>query len=140
MDNLISAAFFFQISMFILMLAVDLFIIDQTGGIDANALLNLNSTSMFFVMSYVFCYLSENITAKSLANANIAYEATWYKMSNSSQKAIGMIIMRSQREYRIVGFGMVECSLEVFLTVISISRMLVKSFSFVLSNKWYISL
>lgn len=109
--------FFYQLALFIMELVVDLLSFDETK-LDANAFENLHSTSIFFTVCYVFCYVSENITAKALDNANIAYNATWYELPNNTQKAFIMIIMRSQESYRIIGLGMIDCSLEVFLKVI----------------------
>lgn len=116
--NLMGAAFFFETLTFIGILALVLLSIDQTDGIDSDAWLILNNSPVYCSISFVFCFLSEKITTKSLECAIIAYNATWYEMSIIDQKAIILIIMRSQKEYRITGLGLVNCSLEVFLKVI----------------------
>lgn len=121
MDNvadLMSAPFFFEILVSILILANVLLAIDQAGGIDSSFWIVLNASSVFFIVSYAYCHLSEKITSMPSDNADILYCGEWYKIPNlTDRKAVAMVIMRSQRGYRISGLGMVDCSLEVFLKV-----------------------
>lgn len=65
---------------------------------------------------------SENLTTKSYDIANITYlDLQWYNLTVSQQKLLVLPIIRAQKTFRLEGFGILDCSLEMFLKVISMN-------------------
>lgn len=71
------------------------------------------------LMLSVLCHHSENLTTKSYEIGNITFlDLQWYNLSVSQQKLLVLPIARAQKTYRLEGFGIFDCSLEMFLKVI----------------------
>lgn len=51
--------------------------------------------------------------------AGIVYNSLWYEMPLKEQKAIMLMMQRSQKEFRLTGLELVDCSLATFLEVTS---------------------
>lgn len=51
---------------------------------------------------------------------DIFYNSLWYKLPSQEQKLLILPIQRSQKLFRLNGFGIVDCSLEVFSSVNSL--------------------
>lgn len=65
----------------------------------------------------IYCQLSENVTLDLLASGDTFYESLWYRLPITVQKLYMLPIQRSQREFRVTGLGIIECSLRVFASV-----------------------
>lgn len=100
----------------VFLLTLVLFSLDQSTENDI-ILLNCMSLFHFNTICYIYCYFSETITANSFKIGDYAYDLLWYKMWLKQQKAIMMIIGRSQKRFRLTGLGLIDCSMETFLTV-----------------------
>lgn len=101
----------------VLFLALILFSVEQLDAIDFTVILNLECTLYIIIICYIYSYFSETITTNSFAIGEDPYNSLWYKMPMKQQKAVMLMIMRSQIEFRLTGVGMVDCSLETFLAV-----------------------
>lgn len=91
--------------------------LDQFTTMDFNFLVILDGLFIYLFICYVYCYFSENITTKSFEIGDIVYNSLWYEMSTKEKKAIVLMIQRSQKEFRLTGLGLVDCSLGQFLSV-----------------------
>lgn len=68
-------------------------------------------------VTFAHFYLSEQVTSDLLAIADIFYNSTWYRLPARQQKLVVLPIQRADRDLRLNGLGMFECSLSVFATV-----------------------
>lgn len=92
--------------------------LDQTSVIDFNLLVKFYGLTLYLFTCYLYSRFSENITTNSLQIGEYAYDSVWYDVPIKQQKAIILIVARSQKEFRLTGCGMVDCSLATFLAVI----------------------
>lgn len=84
---------------------------------DLDLILILDGLIIYLIICYVYCYYSENITTTSLKIGDVVYDSLWYEMPIKEQRAIILMIQRSQKEFRLSGLGLVDCSLATFLSV-----------------------
>lgn len=99
------------------MLALVLFSLNESVVVNSDLILNVQCLTTYTVNAYIYSYFSENITMKSFEVGDLAYEPLWYKMPMSQQKAVILIINQSQKEFRLTGLGMFDCSLLTFSAV-----------------------
>lgn len=71
----------------------------------------------FLAQLAIYCYFSENVTHDLLATSDLFYESPWYRLPYKLQKLYVVPIARAQRQFRLTGLGIIECSLRVFASV-----------------------
>lgn len=116
--DIMKAALFFQLLICVLFIAFGLFALNQT-------LIELNFNTydcMIALLSalfstFVYCYYADGVTTDLMDICNIFYSSLWYKLPSREQKLLILPIMRSQILFRLNGFGVINCSLEVFASV-----------------------
>lgn len=101
----------------VLLIVFILLTIDQSAGMDTARIFMSQSLTIFMVVSFIYWYFSENLSANSIKIGDVAYDSLWYEMPVKQQKAIILMIARSQGEFRLTGLGMIECSFVTFLAV-----------------------
>lgn len=112
-----SGVLFFQLLSCASFFALTLFSLNKADTIESQVFIDIQNISMYLVLCFVYSHYSENISAKSVKLADVIYCTNWYEMPLEEQKTIILMIMRSQKEYRFDGYGMVHCSLANFWTV-----------------------
>lgn len=65
----------------------------------------------------IYCAFSENVTTNLLSTGDFFYGSPWYRLPVHFQKVYIFSIRRAQREFRLTGLGIIECSLGVFASV-----------------------
>lgn len=65
----------------------------------------------------IYCAFSENLTYDFCTTGEIFYNLLWYQFSIKLQKLYVLPLLRSQREFRLSGLGIIECSLRVLASV-----------------------
>lgn len=116
-SRIMSSTFFFQllcsaINTAILLLAID---IDHLFTITTIAV--MYGLVCVFVQTFFYCYLSEEVTSKLLSIGDIFYESAWYQLPVKQQQMVQFPILRSRKEFRLMGLGIINCSLWVFASV-----------------------
>lgn len=66
---------------------------------------------------YIYCKISENITNDLYSIGDAFYECVWYRLPIKQQKTYSMPIQCGQKEFRLMGLGFIECSLETYFAV-----------------------
>lgn len=90
---------------------------------ELNESINLEVASAFIDvmgclgLSFAHFYLSERITTDLLDIGDIFYNSPWYRLPKKRQKLVMMPIIRAGRVFRLTGFGLFDCSLEMFSAV-----------------------
>lgn len=112
-----SGVLFYQLLSCILFLALSFLFVDKAERFDTALVLNLQCLVMYMLVCYLYCDLSEQITGHSIEIGDIVYASLWYESTPRHREALALIILRSQKEFRLKGFGLVNCSLPRFLMV-----------------------
>lgn len=77
--------------------------------------------TVFPLLLYMVCRYGENLTRKLQEVADIMYmDSNWYNLTHFQQKYVLLAVGRGQKNLHLVGYGIVDCSLEVFIKVIFI--------------------
>lgn len=116
--ELLSATLFFQLLFCTINIAIFLLAIESDDQIfSVTSLVSFIALSTVLVSIFIYCKLSENITGDLNDIGDVFYESAWYRMPLDQQKMFLRPIERAQKGIRLMGFGMVECSLAMFLSV-----------------------
>lgn len=115
--RLMSEIIFLMLLSCVIYFLVCLFSLDQVEEIDSTIRLRILAPMPVLLITYIYCYFSEMVTEKSSAIAETTYDSMWYTMPAKRQRAIVMILIQSQREFRLQGVGMLDCSFRIYLTV-----------------------
>lgn len=108
---------FYQLLVCAVIIAFNLFALDSTNGSILHSIVSFGEMLTTIIPTYIYCSLAENFTANLSEIGEIFYASTWYHFPVKYQKLMQIPIMRSQREIRLSGLGIIDCSLNVFLTV-----------------------
>lgn len=117
LNELMSAALFCQLLMCAGNTAfymVTLNIIDLTG---ISFYVSLAGLVNIILSTFIYCFLSENLTFELESIGSMFYNCLWYRLPIKHQRLFAFSIQRSQKIFRLRGFGIVECSLSVFSSV-----------------------
>lgn len=112
-----SPAIFYQLLLCAVILAVYLFTIQVTELFSFGSLVSFVGILCIVGPTYIYCMLSENITIKIYEIGDGFYNIAWYRLPIKQQKLFILPIQRSQSEFRLMGLGLVDCSLGVFSAV-----------------------
>lgn len=112
-----SAGLFFQLLACAVTLAIYMLSAEtsQVSSMDfCNAVLG---TTLTLSSTYLYCYFSENVTYNLASIGQSFYQSDWYRLPPEQQKLAILSIQRAQREFRMTGLGLVDCSLRIFSSV-----------------------
>lgn len=115
--EVMSPILFYQLLCCAVDIAVVLVAVDMHQLLRLGTLVSIEGVSCMLFQTFFFCKLSESITSKLYSIGDIFYEANWYTLPVRQQKWLILPIQRSQREFRLKGFGIIDCSLWIFLSV-----------------------
>lgn len=102
-------------------LAMDLFAVELNGVASLEGLYALVDALLTFTLMFGYCFGSECVTSDLMEVGDIFYNSSWYRLPVKQQKLLALPIQRAQREFRLSGLGLIDCSLAVFLSVICVS-------------------
>lgn len=115
--ELTSGILFNQLIVCVLFLVLRLLSLDQSVKFDLVLITNLIGLAEHLVICFVYCNFSENVTQISVGVVDVMYDSTWYTLPINFQKLLILMLMRSEKEFRLKGAGMIDCSLATFLAV-----------------------
>lgn len=98
-------------------IALNLLAIELNDAISAAMLNVFINFSLILLSTFLYCYLSECLTADLLDIADIFYDSAWYQLGVKEQRLAMLPIERAQRVFRLRGLGLFDCSLTVFSSV-----------------------
>lgn len=67
--------------------------------------------------TFFYCSLSEVVTSELFSIGDYFYGIAWYRLPVKQQQFLRLPIQRSQKEFRLKGFGLMSCSLMAFIGV-----------------------
>lgn len=98
--------------------AINLFAMELISSFSMEVLVGIFNIGTIVALTFIHCYYAENITEALLDVGDAFYNSEWYKGSLERNKAYLLFpIQRSQHEFRLVSFELIECSLPVFVKV-----------------------
>lgn len=112
-----SVALFVQLLLTALIVAFYLFILDSNDLLSIASFAALCGSPTVLLPTFVYCKLSENVALDLEEIREAFYGCSWYCMRVSHQKWFLLPIQRAQQSFRMMGLGVLECSLGVFLSV-----------------------
>lgn len=110
--EIISPVLFYQLLLCAVSMSVFLLALEECEML----VFTLGITSIT-ISTFIYCYLSDNGTADLFAIGDAFYGCAWYLLTVSQQKRLILPIQRANHEFRLTGFGIVDCSLGVFVSV-----------------------
>lgn len=124
LDNtkrIMSGPLFFELLSVIIIIVFELLALDYAIMVKQfDSMLILIGCCLIMHMStlFILCHHSECLTTNSNEISKFIYcDCQWYKLPNSQQKLLTLPISRSQKPFRLDGFGIFDCSQEMFLKV-----------------------
>lgn len=126
LDDLIEVILFITTIMYTIVIAFNLFVIDMNDTLRLDTLVSFFNLCGVLGVLFMFCYLSEQITADLLEIGDIFYNSAWHQLAPHQQKLLALPIQRAHREFRLRCQGLFDCSLPVFLTVSSVRCVFIK--------------
>lgn len=101
----------------IIVIACNLFIIETNDALSFPIIVALADVITLVGLSFIYFYVSERITSKMMEIGDIFYHSAWYRLPTKQQSCLILPIQRAQREFRLRGLGLYDCSLPVFFSV-----------------------
>lgn len=99
-----------------LIIAMSLFVV-EVNGLRTETLFAFINLTLILMIMFTYCLLSERITLDLLQIGDVFYNSEWYRLPFKEQRLLVLPIGRAQRVFRLSGYGLINCSLAVFLTV-----------------------
>ncbi|XP_031636184.1 uncharacterized protein LOC116349071 [Contarinia nasturtii] len=113
---IISGPLFFQLLVYVVFLALNLLQFDQEISDFSLAMaLNINALLNQVLLNYVTCNYSTNVALKVCTVADVAFDAHWYSFPVADQKLFPLLIQRTQKQIRLSGYDIINCSRETFI-------------------------
>lgn len=101
----------------IIVIACNLFVIETNVAPSFQILIAFCDMLTLVGLSFIYFYFSERFTSNLLEIGEIFYHSSWYRLPKKQQNQVLLPIQRAQREFRLKGLGLFNCSLPVFLSV-----------------------
>lgn len=111
---IVSELLFYQLLICAVASGINLFELESNGLFSLRSMIPIYDFLIILTMTFVSCYLSENLTSNLSEISEIFYNFAWYKLSVQTQKLLMPPIQHSQQKFRLSGLGIVDCSLFVF--------------------------
>lgn len=112
-----SGVLFYQLLICAAVTAFNLFALESNGFLSLNAAVSIYLMVTALITTFLYCYLAEKFTADLKEIGLIFYHSNWFQLSIKHQKMFVLLIKRSQREFRLSCFGLIDCTLKVFSSV-----------------------
>lgn len=108
---------FYQMLFSAIDLASFIFAIDEKQGMSPSNATAVVGASTVLLPTFLFCMLSENVTLRLQEIGDAFYGCSWYYLDARQQRLFLLPIQRAQKELRLNGLNIVNCSLEIFSRV-----------------------
>lgn len=112
-----SEVLFLQLCVCALSTAINLYALTLPGISGVHAMTSIYDLNITLCTTFVYCYFSESLSSHLFNIGETFYDSIWYRLPPKQQILIIFAIQHSQREFRLTGFGIIDCSLEVFSMV-----------------------
>lgn len=101
----------------VIVIAANLLVFELNESFNQEIFVAFLDMGVEIIMTFAHFYLAEWITSDLLTIGDHFYNSAWYDLPLKHQKLLVLPIQRAQRELRLKGLGLFECSLPVFSMV-----------------------
>lgn len=116
--SVMSCVIFFQLITCASILAFNLYSLESNGiSTDLEVFSSIYEIIVSVTPTFAYCFLSDKVTSRLLEVDDAFYDCAWYDLAVDEQKLLISIIRRAQREICFDGFGIIQCTLQTFLSV-----------------------
>lgn len=105
----------------VIVIALDLLVIELNESINVKIVVAFVNLITLIGMTFAHFYLAEKITSDLVSIGDVFYNSAWHRLPVKQQRLLVLPIQRAQRELRLKGLGLFNCSMPVFLSVQLIS-------------------
>lgn len=116
-QKIMSAGLFYQLLVCAAVTAFNLSIFESNPLVSLECLVSAYQMSSVIIPTFIYCYLSNIVSTNLLGVGNIFYGCNWYEWPTAQKQLLILTIRRSQRRFIFNGFELLNCSLEMFLSV-----------------------
>lgn len=107
----------FMLVVSVVIFAFNSYVFELNDSLNLEVIASIVNLVFGVVITSVYCYLSERITTALLEIGDNFYDMPWYQLPTKQQKLLALPIQRAQRELRLTGFGLFDCSLALLSAV-----------------------
>lgn len=101
-----------------IVIAFSLYVIESSGGLNFEINIAILDVCTLIALPFAYFYFSERITTNVSSIGDVFYHSPWYnRLTAKQQKLLVLALQRSQREVRLTGIGLFDCSLPMFSAV-----------------------
>lgn len=100
-----------------IIIAFNLFALESNKLFSIQTVIAICDVTCLLPSNFTYCFLAEKVTADLLKIGDILFSSAWYQLPLAQQKLLIVSIQFAEREYRIKGLRLIDCSLGVFLSV-----------------------
>lgn len=98
-------------------IAFNLLAVELNDSINMGLLIAFADMAVVLAITGVYFFHSEWITSDLLEVGDNFYNSAWYLLPVKQQRLLVLPIQRADREFRLKGLGLFECSQAAFLSV-----------------------
>lgn len=100
-----------------IIIAFNLFALESNELFSIQTVIAICDVACLLPSNFTYCFLAEKVTADLLKISDILFSSAWYRLPVIQQKLLVIPIQLAEREYRIKGLRLINCSLAVFVSV-----------------------
>lgn len=112
-----SPVLFFLLLSYAIIIAVFLLDFDAANELNLAVCGMVFAFLNFLMQLIIYSCLSEIVTNDLCASGDLFYESPWYQLPPKLRMIYMLPLLRPQREFRLAGLGIIECSLRSFASV-----------------------
>lgn len=101
----------------VICIAFNLFVIELIESVNVEMMVAFIDIGFVIGLTFAYFYLAEWITSDLLSIGDHFYSSAWFQLPVKQQKLLALPIQQAQRELRLKGLGLFDCSLPVFSSV-----------------------
>lgn len=101
----------------VIVIALNLLVFELNESLNLEMIVALCNMVVMIGMIFAHFLLAEWITSDLLSIGDHFYKSAWFRLPVMRQKLLIVPIQRAQREVRLKGLGLFDCSLAVFSSV-----------------------
>lgn len=101
----------------VIVIALNLIVVELNESLNLEMVVAIADLITVLQLTFGHFFLAEWITTDLLSIGDVFYNSVWYRLPVKQQKLLVLPIERGQREFRLRGLGLFNCSLVVFSSV-----------------------
>lgn len=108
---------FSMVLLITIVIATDLAAVELSDALSLEAMIAIADLALVLMADFVYSFQSDFVTLSMLEIGEIFYNSPWYRLPAAKKRLLVLPIQRAQREFRLKGLGLIDCSVVVFTSV-----------------------